>query len=90
MDFNDQPDGPEMSERLAATEQMRRSVHAEFGLLTAQELSVMFHIDPDVVRGPLTLQGRWVRCAAADASSARVAPGEWPTPDRPSYARAVP
>lgn len=90
MDSNDQPDRPETSERPAATEEMWRSVHAESGLLPTEELSLLLHTDPTLSRVPLP-------CRAAGGGAPRrtrplpgLAPGEWPTPGRSSYARAVP
>lgn len=48
---NEQPESPELARSLAATEEMWRSVHAEFGLLTAQELAPLLGLqDPEDVR----------------------------------------
>lgn len=50
MDTNDQP-GEQMTRTLTAAEEMWRSVHAEFGLYTAQELAQRLGTpEPDEVR----------------------------------------
>lgn len=51
MDADDQTESPELARRLAATEEMWRSVHAEFGFLTAQELAPLLGLQaPEDVR----------------------------------------
>lgn len=47
---NDQPENQDMTAMLGATEDLWRSVHAEFGLLTAQELSLRLGCLPEDVR----------------------------------------
>jgi hypothetical protein len=51
VDADDQRESPALAPSLAATEEMWRSVHAEFGLLTAQELAPLLGLeDPEDVR----------------------------------------